>query len=134
MHLCDVGLMLVSYVLLRPVSKNLALLAVLFNLVQTSVLVANKLNLMTPVFPRLPDRSIRVSAQGSRRVDGDRRGVLSHEQLYAGLIANAQRDAVPGHPAAAIRGGIIDGVVAAREGRRSDEMGRTYVVSALRRT
>jgi hypothetical protein len=41
---------LVFYVLLRPVSKNLALLAVLFNLVQTSVLVANKLNLLTPVF------------------------------------------------------------------------------------
>lgn len=50
MHVCDVGVMLVFYVLLRPVSKNLALLAVLFNLVQTSVLVANKLNLLMPVF------------------------------------------------------------------------------------
>ena len=50
MHVCDVGLMLVFYVLLRPVSKNLALLAVLFNLVQTSVLVANKLNLLLPLF------------------------------------------------------------------------------------
>jgi hypothetical protein len=50
MHLCDVGLMLVFYVLLRPVNRNLALLAVLFNLVQTSVLVANKLNLMLPLF------------------------------------------------------------------------------------
>jgi len=50
MHLCDVGVMLGFYVLLRPVSKNLALLAVLFNLVQTSVLVANKLNLLQPLF------------------------------------------------------------------------------------
>jgi hypothetical protein len=50
MHVCDVGLMLVFYVLLRPVNRNLALLAVLFNLVQTSVLVANKLNLMLPLF------------------------------------------------------------------------------------
>ena len=50
MHLCDVGVMLVFYALLRPVSKHLALLAVLFNLVQTSVLVANKLNLLVPVF------------------------------------------------------------------------------------
>ncbi len=50
MHMCDVGLMLVLYVLLRPVSRNLALLAVLFNLVQTGVLVANKLNLLVPVF------------------------------------------------------------------------------------
>lgn len=50
MHLCDVGLMLVFYVLLRPVNRNLALLAVLFNVVQSAVLVANKLNLMLPVF------------------------------------------------------------------------------------
>jgi hypothetical protein len=50
MHLCDVGLMLVFFVLLRPVSRNLALLAVLFNLVQSAVLVANKLNLLVPLF------------------------------------------------------------------------------------
>lgn len=50
MHVCDVPLMLVFYVLLRPVDKNLALLAVLFNLVQTSVLVANKLNLLAALF------------------------------------------------------------------------------------
>ncbi|OFW05307.1 MAG: hypothetical protein A3H96_07675 [Acidobacteria bacterium RIFCSPLOWO2_02_FULL_67_36] len=49
MHVCDVGLMLVLYVLLRPVSRNLALLAILFNLVQTAVLVANKLNLVLPL-------------------------------------------------------------------------------------
>jgi hypothetical protein len=50
MHVCDVPLMLVFYVLLRPVNKNLALLAVLFNLVQTAVLVANKLNLLSAMF------------------------------------------------------------------------------------
>jgi hypothetical protein len=50
MHICDVGVMLVFYVLLRPVSRNLALLALLFNLVQTAVLVANKTNLLLPVF------------------------------------------------------------------------------------
>jgi hypothetical protein len=48
MHVCDVGVMLVFYVLLRPVNRNLALLAVLFNLIQTSVLVANKINLLQP--------------------------------------------------------------------------------------
>jgi hypothetical protein len=42
--------MLIFYVLLRPVNRNLALLAVLFNLVQTAVLVANKLNLMAALF------------------------------------------------------------------------------------
>jgi len=50
MHICDVGLMLVFYVLLRPVNLNLARLAILFNLVQTCVLVANKLNLVIPLF------------------------------------------------------------------------------------
>ncbi len=50
MHMCDVGLMLVFYVLLSPVNRNIALFALLSNLVQSSVLVANKLNLLIPVF------------------------------------------------------------------------------------
>jgi Domain of unknown function (DUF4386) len=50
MHLCDVVVMWAIYVLLRPVSRNLALLALLFNLIQTAVLVANKLNLLVPLF------------------------------------------------------------------------------------
>jgi Domain of unknown function (DUF4386) len=50
MHVCDVPIMLVIYVLLRPVNKNLALLALLFNLIQTAVLVANKLNLIAALF------------------------------------------------------------------------------------
>ena len=49
MHVCDVFLMLVFYVLLRPVNKELALLAVLFNLIQTAVLVANKSLLIAPL-------------------------------------------------------------------------------------
>lgn len=51
MHILDVPVMLIIYVLLRPVNKNIALLAMLFNLVQTSVLVDNKLNLITALFP-----------------------------------------------------------------------------------
>jgi hypothetical protein len=50
MHMCDIGVMLVFYVLLSPVNRNVALFALLSNLVQTSVLVANKLNLLIPVF------------------------------------------------------------------------------------
>ena len=46
MHVCDVPLIVIFYVLLRPVSKVLALLATFFNLVQTSVLAANKLTLL----------------------------------------------------------------------------------------
>jgi hypothetical protein len=51
MHVLDVPIMLVIYSLLRPVHKNLALLVLLFNLVQTSVLVANKLNLIAAMLP-----------------------------------------------------------------------------------
>jgi hypothetical protein len=50
MHMCDIGVMLVFYVLLSPVNRNIALFALLSNVVQTSVLVANKLNLLIPVF------------------------------------------------------------------------------------
>jgi len=49
-HVCDVGLALVLYVLLRPVNRNIALLALLFDLVAMSVFIANKLNLMLPLF------------------------------------------------------------------------------------
>ena len=46
MHVCDVPLTLVLYVLLKPVSKDLSLLAGIFSLLQTAVLCANKLNLI----------------------------------------------------------------------------------------
>jgi hypothetical protein len=49
-HVCDIPLTLVFYVLLKPVNKNLALLVVFFALVQTAVLVATKLNLVTVLF------------------------------------------------------------------------------------
>jgi|SRR6185436_13082945 len=51
MHVCDIPVMWVIFILLRPVNKNLALLAMLFNLIQTAVLVANKLNLVAALFP-----------------------------------------------------------------------------------
>lgn len=50
MHIFDIPLMLTLYLLLKPVNKNLALMAVLFNLIQTAVLVVNKLNLLLPLF------------------------------------------------------------------------------------
>jgi Domain of unknown function (DUF4386) len=51
MHICDIPLMLIFYLLVKPVNKNLALMALLFNLIQTAVLVANKLNLVVALFP-----------------------------------------------------------------------------------
>jgi len=51
MHLCDIPVMLIIYVLLRPAGRRLALLALLFNIVQTAVLAANKLNLVAALLP-----------------------------------------------------------------------------------
>src|SRR5690348_10523024 len=50
MHICDIPLMMIFYVLLKPVNRNLALLALLFVLTQSADLVASKLNLFTPLF------------------------------------------------------------------------------------
>lgn len=49
MHVLDLPVILALYYLLRPVSRRLALLATWFNLIQTAVLAANKLNLLLPV-------------------------------------------------------------------------------------
>lgn len=49
MHVLDIPLMVVLFLLLRPVNRTLALVVVLFNLTQTAVLVANKLNLVMPL-------------------------------------------------------------------------------------
>jgi hypothetical protein len=47
---CAVALALIFYVLLRPVSKNLALLAALFNLLSIAVEAASKLQLFAALF------------------------------------------------------------------------------------
>ncbi len=50
MHVCDIPLALIFYVLLKPVNKNLTLLAVIFGLIQTAVMVANEIVLLVPLF------------------------------------------------------------------------------------
>lgn len=50
MHIFDVLLIVILYYLLRPVSRSLALFATLINVVQTAVLVANKMTLLIPLF------------------------------------------------------------------------------------
>ena len=50
MQICDLPVMLILYLLLKPVNKNIALLNLLFNMIQTAVLVANKLNLLNALF------------------------------------------------------------------------------------
>ena len=51
MLLCSVVLALVLYVLLRPVSRELALLAMLFNLVTIAIEAANEQRLLEALFP-----------------------------------------------------------------------------------
>jgi len=46
MHISDVPMAVIFYVLLRPVSRDLSLLAALFGMLQTAILCANKLNLV----------------------------------------------------------------------------------------
>jgi hypothetical protein len=48
-HIFDLVLAMVYYLLFRRVNKNLARLTLFFGLIQTAVLVANKLNLVIPV-------------------------------------------------------------------------------------
>ena len=51
MLLCAIPLALIMYVLLRPVSRNIALLAVFFNLVSIAVEALNNLNIFAALFP-----------------------------------------------------------------------------------
>jgi len=47
MHVTDLPMDVIFYVLLRPVNKDLSLLAMVFGLMQTAILCANKLSLVT---------------------------------------------------------------------------------------
>jgi Domain of unknown function (DUF4386) len=49
MHVLDVPVIVILYVLLRRVNRDLAIFATLINLVQTAVLALNKLNLVVPI-------------------------------------------------------------------------------------
>ena len=50
MHVADLPLLVILYVLMRPVNRDLALLVLLFDAVQSAVLVASKMNLLMPLF------------------------------------------------------------------------------------
>lgn len=69
MQLCDVPVMLILFLLLSPVNKNVALLALLFNIVQTATLVANQLTLVAAQLastdqPALADIAIQAYSYG----------------------------------------------------------------------
>jgi len=46
MYVCDFPVMLILFLLLSPVNKNVARLALLFNIVQTATLAANQQTLV----------------------------------------------------------------------------------------
>jgi hypothetical protein len=69
MQVCDVPVMLILFLLLSPVNRNVALLALLFNIVQTATLVANQLTLvaaqlLSPAQPALTDVAIHAYSYG----------------------------------------------------------------------
>jgi hypothetical protein len=69
MQLCDVPVMLILFLLLSPVNRNVALLALLFNIVQTATLVANQLTLVAAYLlsagqPALTDLAIEAYSYG----------------------------------------------------------------------
>ena len=69
MHLCDVPLMLILFLLLSPVNKNVALLALLFNIVATVTLVVSQLTLGAAQLlgadqPALTDVAIQTYSSG----------------------------------------------------------------------
>lgn len=69
MQLCDLPVMLILFLLLSPVNRNIALLALLFNIVQTATLVANQLTLvaaqlLSPDEPALTEVAIEAYAYG----------------------------------------------------------------------
>jgi hypothetical protein len=58
--ICAVALTLIFYVLLRPVSRNLALLAAFFNLVSIALEAAASLHLLATLFPLANANYLRV--------------------------------------------------------------------------
>ena len=69
MQLSDVPVMLILFLLLSPISMHIALLALLFNLVQTATLVANQLTLIGAQLlaseqPALTDAAIAAYSSG----------------------------------------------------------------------
>jgi Domain of unknown function (DUF4386) len=68
MQVCDVPVMLILFLLLSPVNRNVAILALLFNIVQTAALVANQLPLVAALLstdqPASTDVAIRMYSYG----------------------------------------------------------------------
>lgn len=49
MHLLDIPVMVILYLLLKPTNRNIALITLAFNMIQTAVLAGNKIVLIIPL-------------------------------------------------------------------------------------
>lgn len=81
MLICVLGLALVFYVLLRPVHRDLALLAVFFNLVSITLEAANKLHLLATLAPLSEDSAL-GTVPVERRQAWTYLSVKAHEQGF----------------------------------------------------
>lgn len=70
MHLLDIPLMIILYLLLKPVNKVVALVSLAFNVIQTATLSANKLTLIVPL--------LLMNSQNA--------GGFTHEQISAQIM------------------------------------------------
>ncbi|MFO1407930.1 MAG: DUF4386 domain-containing protein [Steroidobacteraceae bacterium] len=125
MHVFDVPVMLAIYVLLRPVNANLALLALVSNVVQTSVLVANKLNLLVPAL--LLQSSSAAAAFTPAQVHALAQvSIAAHEYGFAlGLVFFGVTCLVEGHLIA--RSGYLPALI----GRGMQLAGLCYLVNSF---
>lgn len=125
MHMLDVPVMLAIYVLLRPVGRHLALFALLSNLVQTSVLVANKLNLMVPAL--LLDSPAAAAAFTPAQLQALAQvSIAAHEYGFAlGLVFFGMTCVAEGHLIA--RSGFLPRLI----GRAMQLAGICYLVNSF---
>lgn len=70
MHLLDIPLMVILYLLLKPVNKAVALISLGFNVIQTAILATNKLTLIIPL--------LLINSQNA--------GAFTHEQISAHIM------------------------------------------------
>ena len=86
MHITDLPTTLILYFLLRPISRDLSLLAALFSMVQTAALIANKLNLITALL-FLGNANSLTAFSGAQREQLARLALIQHDSGFAiGLV------------------------------------------------
>jgi Domain of unknown function (DUF4386) len=86
MHVLDAPLIVFFYLLLKPVSQALALVATVLNIVQTCVLVANKLTLVVPLLVIENAAQLNGSAQSTWTSSGHLAIQLHGHGFAVGLI------------------------------------------------